>query len=88
MDGGDGRRVGRRSLKFETFAERNLVDHLAAGGAVRRDAGQFTVFPRRRSGPGGRGTGSIDRRGGDWQGYEEQDLEVVIDLGRRDRSNG
>jgi hexosaminidase len=25
--------------------------------------------------------GSIDRRGGDWQGYEEQDLEVVIDLG-------
>jgi hexosaminidase len=26
-------------------------------------------------------TGSIDRRGGDWQGYEEQDLEVVVDLG-------
>ena len=24
---------------------------------------------------------SIDRRGGDWQGYEEQDFEATVDLG-------
>jgi len=74
--------VGRRSLKFETFAERNLVDHLARGATL------SVVTPA--SSPYSRGgdpalvdgvTGSIDRRGGDWQGYEEQDLEVVIDLG-------
>ena len=74
--------VGRRSLRFETFAERNLVDHLA------RDATLSVVTPA--SSPYSRGgdqalvdgvRGSIDRRGGDWQGYEEKDLEVVIDLG-------
>jgi hexosaminidase len=74
--------VGRRSLKFETFAERNLVDHLARGATL------SVVTPA--SSPYSRGgdqalvdgvRGSIDRRGGDWQGYEEKDLEVVIDLG-------
>jgi len=74
--------VGRRSLKLETFAERNLVDHLARGASL------TVVTPA--SSPYSRGgdpalvdgvRGSIDRRGGDWQGYEEQDLEVVIDLG-------
>jgi beta-galactosidase len=73
--------VGRRSLKLETFAERNLVDHLARGAPL------TVVTPA--SSPYSRGgdpalvdgvRGSIDRRGGDWQGYEEQDLEVVIDL--------
>ena len=75
--------VGRRSLKLETFAKRNLVDHLARGRPL------TVVTPA--SSPYSRGgdpalvdgvTGSIDRRGGDWQGYEEQDLEVVVDLVR------
>jgi beta-galactosidase len=74
--------VGRRSLKLETFSERNLVDHLARGALL--------TVTTPASSPYSRGgdpalvdgvTGSIDRRGGDWQGYEEQDLEVVIDLG-------
>ena len=73
---------GRRSLKFETFAEQNLVEHLARGAPL------TVVTPS--SSPYSRGgdpalvdgvRGSIDRRGGDWQGYEEKDLEVVIDLG-------
>jgi len=74
--------VGRRSLALGTFAERNLVRHLAFGAPL------TVVTPA--SSPYSRGgdaalvdgiRGSIDRRGGDWQGYEEQDLEVVIDLG-------
>ena len=73
---------GRRSLDLDTFDERNRVRHLAVGA-------QVTAVPPAGS-PYSRGgdaalvdgiRGSIDRRGGDWQGYEEQDLEVTIDLG-------
>jgi hexosaminidase len=73
---------GSRSLDLDTFDQRNRIRHLAVEADV-------TVVPPASS-PYSRGgdaalvdgiRGSIDRRGGDWQGYEEQDFEATIDLG-------
>jgi hypothetical protein len=74
--------VWRRSLRLETFSERNLVNHLARGAPL--NVVTAASSPYSRGGDPGLVdgvTGSIDRRGGDWQGYEEHDLEVVVDLG-------
>ncbi len=74
--------LARRSLDLDTFDERNRVRHLAVGTAV--EAVPAASSPYSRGGDAALVDGirgSIDRRGGDWQGYEERDLEAVVDLG-------
>jgi beta-galactosidase len=74
--------IGNRSLDLDTFDDRNRVRHLAVKA-------ELATVPTASS-PYSRGgdaalvdgiRGSIDRRGGDWQGYAEQDFEATIDLG-------
>jgi hypothetical protein len=72
-----------RTLRSEDFGERNRIEHLARGSEV-------AVQPEmtsRYSAAGNAGLvdgyrGSIDRRGGDWQGYATDDFEAIIDLGK------
>jgi beta-galactosidase len=74
--------VGRRSLALDDFDERNRVSHLAVGAAV--EAEPPASSPYSRAGDAGLVDGirgSIDRRGGDWQGYEREDLRATVDLG-------
>ncbi|MFN8060260.1 MAG: glycoside hydrolase family 2 TIM barrel-domain containing protein [Vicinamibacterales bacterium] len=85
---GDSRPEPRGAADGSTFTRptresANLVAHLA------RDRALSTVHAQRS--PYSRGgdaalvdgvRGSIDWRGGDWQGYEGDDLDATIDLGR------
>lgn len=78
--------VASRSLELEDFAERNLTPHFARGRPV-------VVEPpnsSRYSAAGDAGLvdgirGSIDRRGGHWQGYRGETVTVRIELGENAR---
>jgi beta-galactosidase len=73
--------VTDRSIDLHDFTERNRVEHLALGMAV-----QVADSNSSRYSAGGDAAltdgirGSIDRRGGHWQGYEAADFEAIVDL--------
>ena len=74
--------VADRSLALDHFGERNRVAHLARGRPVEVEP----VSSSRYSAAGDAGLvdgirGSIDRRGGHWQGYRAGEITAVIDLG-------
>ena len=71
-----------RSLAFDHFGERNLVEHLARGRPVEVVPASASLY----SAAGDAGLvdgvrGSIDRRGGHWQGYQADEITAVIGLG-------
>ena len=71
-----------RSLALDDFGERNLVDHLARGRPVDVVPASSSLY----SAAGDAGLvdgvrGSIDRRGGHWQGYQADEITAVIHLG-------
>jgi hexosaminidase len=74
--------LDQRRLDSGDHGERNRTAHLARGRPI------VVAHPQRaRWSSGGDAAlvdgirGSIDYRGGDWQGYETSDLDVVVDLG-------
>ena len=74
--------VTGRSLALDHFGERNLVEHLARGRPVEVVPASSSLY----SAAGDAGLvdgvrGSIDRRGGHWQGYHADEITAVIDLG-------
>ena len=74
--------VASRSLALDDFGERNRVDHLARGRTVEVEPAASSRY----SAAGDAGLvdgirGSIDRRGGHWQGYQADEITAVIDLG-------
>ena len=74
--------VYARSLELHDFAERNLTAHVARGVAVRVDPPQSSPY----SAAGDDGLtdgirGSVDRRGGHWQGYQADEVTARLDLG-------
>ena len=74
--------VATRSLALNHFGERNLVPHLARGRPVHVEPASSSRY----SAAGDAGLvdgirGSIDRRGGHWQGYHADEITAVIDLG-------
>ncbi len=74
--------VRRRSLELDDFAARNLVPHLARGLAPQVAPSQSSPY----SAAGDAGLtdgvrGSVDRRGGHWQGYHAETVTIEIDLG-------
>ena len=74
--------VAERSLALDHFGERNRVPHLARGRPVE----VVPASSSRYSAAGDTGLvdgirGSIDRRGGHWQGYHADEITAVIDLG-------
>ena len=74
--------VATRSLALDHFGEVNLVEHLARGRPVEVDPASSSRY----SAAGDPGLvdgirGSIDRRGGHWQGYHADEIVAVIDLG-------
>ena len=71
-----------RSLDLHDFAERNLVAHLARGVTPQVDPSQSSPY----SAAGDAGLtdgirGSVDRRGGHWQGYRADEATARLDLG-------
>ncbi|MHC4925274.1 MAG: beta-galactosidase small subunit-related protein, partial [Planctomycetota bacterium] len=71
-----------RSLEFDDFADENLVAHLARDASLVVRPGQSSRYSRH----GDRGLvdgirASIDRRGGDWQGFAGGRFEAIVDLG-------
>lgn len=77
-------RIGERSLALDHFGERNLADHLARGAVVTAEPPQSSPY----SAAGDAGLtdgvrGSVDRRGGHWQGYREERVTLTVDLGER-----
>ena len=74
--------VASRSLALDDFGERNRVDHRARGRPVEVEPAASSRY----SAAGDAGLvdgirGSIDRRGGHWQGYQADEITAVIDLG-------
>lgn len=74
--------VASRSLALDDFGERNRVPHLARGRPVRVEPPASSLY----SAAGDAGLtdgvrGSIDRRGGHWQGYRTASVTVWVDLG-------
>ena len=74
--------VQERSLDLHDFAERNLAVHLARGVAARVSPPQSSPY----SAAGDAGLtdgirGSVDRRGGHWQGYRGDEVTARLDLG-------
>ncbi|MXW16543.1 MAG: DUF4981 domain-containing protein, partial [Gemmatimonadetes bacterium] len=74
--------VASRSLALDHFGERNRVPHLARGRPVEVEPASSSRY----SAAGDAGLvdgmrGSIDRRGGHWQGYHADEITAVIDLG-------
>ena len=74
--------VATRSLSLDHFGEVNLVPHLARARRVEVDPASSSRY----SAAGDAGLvdgirGSIDRRGGHWQGYHADEITAVIDLG-------
>ena len=70
------------SLAFDLFGERNLAPHLGRGRPVEVEPASSSRY----SAAGDAGLvdgirGSIDRRGGHWQGYHADEITAVIDLG-------
>jgi beta-galactosidase len=75
--------AGRRSLELDHWDRENRVDHLARDARLEVRPASSSRYSR--SGDAGLVDGvraSIDYRGGDWQGYESDDLEAVVDLGK------
>ena len=69
------------SLALDHFGERNRVSHLARGRPVEVEPASSSRY----SAAGDAGLvdgirGSIDRRGGHWQGYHADEITAVIDL--------
>ena len=82
-DGEAAALVAGRSLDLDHFGEHNLVPHLARGIAPRVDPPQSSPY----SAAGDLGLtdgirGSVDRRGGHWQGYRAETVSAELDLGR------
>ena len=76
------RAVSGRSLDLHNFAERNLVRHLGRGVVARVEPPQSSPY----SAAGDAGLtdgirGSVDRRGGHWQGYRSDEVTARLDLG-------
>jgi len=74
--------IDARDLSISDFSERNRYPHLALGAPVAvRDSSSspYSAGGDQALTDGIRG--SIDRRGGDWQGYGGVDFEAVVDLG-------
>ena len=76
------RAIHARSLDLHDFAERNLVRHLARGVAARVAPPQSSPY----SAAGDAGLtdgirGSVDRRGGHWQGYRTDEMTARLELG-------
>ncbi len=74
--------ISTRSLALGHFGEVNRVEHLARGRAVMVEPASSSRY----SAAGDAGLvdgirGSIDRRGGHWQGYRAGKITAVIDLG-------
>ena len=74
--------VKTRSLALNHFGEVNRVPHLARGRPVEVEPASSSRY----SAAGDAGLvdgirGSIDRRGGHWQGYHADEITAVIDLG-------
>ncbi len=74
--------VAGRSLALDDFEERNLVDHRARGASVMPEPAQSSPY----SAAGDTGLtdgvrGSVDRRGGHWQGYRSGEVILTVDLG-------
>ena len=74
--------VYARSLELHDFAERNLAAHLARGVTAEVDPPQSSPY----SAAGDAGLtdgvrGSVDRRGGHWQGYRTDEVSARLDLG-------
>ena len=74
--------VAGRTLALDHFGERNRVAHLARGRPVEVSPASSSRY----SAAGDPGLvdgirGSIDRRGGHWQGYQADEVTAVIDLG-------
>lgn len=74
--------VTGRSLAYDHFGEANRVAHLARGRPVE----VVPASSSRYSAAGDAGLvdgirGSIDRRGGHWQGYRADEVTAVIELG-------
>ena len=74
--------VNSVSLALDHFGERNRVPHLARGRPVEVQPASSSRY----SAAGDAGLvdgirGSIDRRGGHWQGYRADEIAAVIDLG-------
>ena len=81
-DAGTADAVASRSLALDHFGERNRVPHLARGRPVEVEPASSSRY----SAAGDAGLvdgirGSIDRRGGHWQGYRADEITAVIDLG-------
>ena len=81
-DAGTADAVASRSLALDHFGERNRVPHLARGRPVEVEPASSSRY----SAAGDAGLvdgirGSIDRRGGHWQGYLADEITAVIDLG-------
>ena len=81
-DSAAARAVAARSLVLDDFGERNRVSHLARGRPVSVDPPASSRY----SAAGDAGLtdgvrGSIDRRGGHWQGYRAQSMTIRVDLG-------
>ncbi len=81
-DSAAARAVVARSLALDDFGERNRVPHLARGRPVFADPPASSLY----SAAGDAGLtdgvrGSIDRRGGHWQGYRAESVTLRIDLG-------
>ena len=82
-DAGAVRATADRSLALTDFGERNRVAHLARGRPVTADPPSSSPY----SAAGDAGLvdgvrGSIDRRGGHWQGYLAETVVLRIDLGQ------
>ena len=74
--------VYARTLDFDDFAGRNLAEHLARGVAAEMAPPQSSPY----SAAGDAGLtdgirGSVDRRGGHWQGYRADEVTARLDLG-------
>ncbi len=71
-----------RSLELHHFGERNLAPHLARGVTAEVQPPQSSPY----SAAGDAGLtdgvrGSVDRRGGHWQGYRTDEVTAELDLG-------
>ena len=74
--------MATRSLALDDFGEVNRVEHLARGRPIEVEPASSSPY----SAAGDAGLvdgvrGSIDRRGGHWQGYRANEIAAVIDLG-------
>ncbi|MDE2984969.1 MAG: DUF4981 domain-containing protein [Gemmatimonadota bacterium] len=73
--------VATRSLALDHFGDVNLVEHVARGRPVEVEPASSSRYSAARDAGLVDGIrGSIDRRGGHWQGYHGDEITAVIDL--------